>query len=940
MAFGYKFLKLFLLSIPVVFFVSTAPIQIETRTGLHKLELTAQTVQAQEGVRLRDRIDPNSDAFKETPNHYIIVTWRFMRGLINSALVVLLLVAAFSNILNINIDTYTVKKLLPAMVLGVILANLSLFICRMFLDFADVLSATFLNADVTDAAGTAQEIALQILAAIGLGDIQSIGSAGLITSVIAIFGIGATAFFASSWLVVLLLLLIIVGIPTLFLFVLALLFWARGAFLQFLIMMAPVAFFAMAFPFAQQWFKKWWSAWINWVFMKPVVFFLLNLGGVISSQGIGQNLLSWFIGAGLLGMSVTVPFKLSGAVGAFLEKAGNRLAGLGLGATGKEIGLQSKLGASKAAAKRAKILEDKKGKLSLFDKTIGAAFSAGGGAMLAGDFQRRKKAREESILKTYERYGADAQALEDTERLTEHEDAKALEKLALLKDKSNLSDVEKQELAQLKSTASVINKKYGAREPRKLDAASSKIIGTRIMTKAFDDVKYTDTDSVLGFINKEKDGIKGGAIKNFMNGEGHKNTAYENYQAMVVTEKLMQNLRSPTRAEFYDGLQGLEALNKTQTILPGKYAGQTADQLNQLETADKRELATYAYKAAKGRYRLTARPFTRYTAQSEPIPQAAQDIKEAALKPGRIHLSGESGDKFDSNAGTAIIDTENEAKRLVGTLSNALNDVELADDLHKKIKASIEIDPEAELDEGELNSTINDALSRAKAGGKEINRDAVIEFTTDAQNLAKHLRAARRIKNKYFEDRYAPLNKYPVEQAAKLIAAGKPDEAIAFVSGRQEALEELSRTTSDKTLSRQDFDKARLDFSKATGQNFDQVRQKYLYDDKGRARMKSDIQIARRAGAALTDNREKIGAMNTNSSAGDIERDLNKMTREFLETQDIPTQDQKEKQRKGSRATRSNSRSAGISGARRAEEEEEDDDSDYDQEQEDEGLKR
>lgn len=294
-------------------------------------------------MRIRNVIDPNVNP--NFDSSAVVKVWRFMRSLINTALVVILLLAAFANILHINIDTYAIKKVLPAMVLGVILANFSLLICRMFLDIGDVLAVTFLGEDITNYAAATKAIITQVKEALGLAGVAPAAEGALeniwktlSVSFGVIIGVGvAAAAFGSGWFVLLLAFLFIL-LPSVIILFLGLLFYARVGVLYFLIMISPVAFFLLAFPFTQQWFKKWWSVWLNWVFMLPVVFLLLKIAAISGGAG---GIFGWIIAIAMLIMACTVPFKLGGAVGTMVAGLQGLATGLmrrGAGYAGREIG--------------------------------------------------------------------------------------------------------------------------------------------------------------------------------------------------------------------------------------------------------------------------------------------------------------------------------------------------------------------------------------------------------------------------------------------------------------------------------------------------------------------------------------------------------------------------------------------------------------------------
>lgn len=323
----------------LIFFVILvcSPINIGSRSeqfmsNKNLFETKLSIAYAQNDLTLRQMIEP---AHYNDANNVIVRPWRFLRTLINSILVLIILLAAFANILHLNIDTYTVKKVLPALILGVILANLSLFICRMFIDVTNIISSTIANTSVTG--GDLGNSLLQpILVATGLK--SSNGAVTVSGGLMATIGVAAIT---ENPFIYLFAFLILVGVPILFILCLALIFYARVAVLRFLIILSPIAFFAMAFPFTNQWFKRWWSAWINWLFMLPIVLFLMYLAELVSNAttggGGGAGFISWISALVLMYAAIMTPFKLSGTFGQMVQGYQKLATKAGFGTMGTQI---------------------------------------------------------------------------------------------------------------------------------------------------------------------------------------------------------------------------------------------------------------------------------------------------------------------------------------------------------------------------------------------------------------------------------------------------------------------------------------------------------------------------------------------------------------------------------------------------------------------------
>lgn len=266
----------------------------------------------------------NALAGQDPGAKWVINTWKIVLGLANIFVVIVLLFLAIINILHINYDAYQVKKSLPILIVGIILANFSLFIGRMLVDAVNVLSASFMPT-------TAGEMLERVIRAVippNTGNPSFIPTTTLGTLFIAIF----FALFA-------IIAFLIIGF----------LFYIRYVVILALSAVAPLAFVLMAFPPTQGVFKQWWTWYSKFIFMKPVSLFLIWLAYQViqsaASAGGSVGISVWIIAVFLIYAAIVVPFKLGGAVmgawGGFGKKAAG-LAGKGVkfGAKQADYGMQ------------------------------------------------------------------------------------------------------------------------------------------------------------------------------------------------------------------------------------------------------------------------------------------------------------------------------------------------------------------------------------------------------------------------------------------------------------------------------------------------------------------------------------------------------------------------------------------------------------------------
>ena len=254
-----------------------------------------------------------------TENTQLKTVWQMMLGLVDVLVVIGLILISFSNILRIQIDTYSIKKALPAMVIGVILANLSYLICTEIIGLVDVLTNFFLSGKFLGTSGRSAADNVQNISAAfgGFGGEagQDIGrSLGAI--------VGGLLMIAAALMV----------------FALAFLMYIRNYVIYFTIVLSPLAFFCMGLPMLKQYFQMWWGWFSKWAFMGVVVAFWIGLGAVWeklpdnignvtlpgSSSGSEMtfNLAHYIFAFVSIYLALTTPFKMGGAIMAGWSKAG------------------------------------------------------------------------------------------------------------------------------------------------------------------------------------------------------------------------------------------------------------------------------------------------------------------------------------------------------------------------------------------------------------------------------------------------------------------------------------------------------------------------------------------------------------------------------------------------------------------------------------------
>lgn len=286
-----------------------------------------KTIDTSKWVTIKQALDPNFGGKERTK--WIFEIWNYCLSLVNVIVAGILIFLAFVNILRIQIDTYALKKSLPTLIIAVILANFSMLICRMVVDFSDVLTRTF--------AGNPAQLAADLQQALGLfPKAEGIGSEGEATAgAFASLGIAGLAivgiFVAPAITLIVLLLGFILGVlPAIAILILAVLLYVRTGIIYALVAISPLAWICMALPATQGLFRQWWGQFARWVFMAPVVFFLLKIASMVKGDPKDWDIWAFAIGLGMLYLAIQVPFKMGGAIMAVWGGLGKRIGAAGL----------------------------------------------------------------------------------------------------------------------------------------------------------------------------------------------------------------------------------------------------------------------------------------------------------------------------------------------------------------------------------------------------------------------------------------------------------------------------------------------------------------------------------------------------------------------------------------------------------------------------------
>jgi len=223
--------------------------------------------------------------------------WQATQSLANLGFVLVLVFIALSTIL--RLENYSLKKLLPKLILVIILINFSAVICGMVVDIANAVTRSFLNFDPFTAFSSMfnpfQQDMENIKIIMGGKPLE-----GLFLELKSIATFSSIVERAMKYIVA-----TFFGIFASFIFGLYfLLFLLRYIALWILVILAPIAWFCWILPDSKSIYQAWEKYFVQWAFIGAIGGFFLKLGaiamtslsggtGMITTPNIGNN--QWMI---------------------------------------------------------------------------------------------------------------------------------------------------------------------------------------------------------------------------------------------------------------------------------------------------------------------------------------------------------------------------------------------------------------------------------------------------------------------------------------------------------------------------------------------------------------------------------------------------------------------------------------------------------------------
>lgn len=225
--------------------------------------------------------------------------WSMMRNIANVAFVMAFLVVIYSQLTNLGLSNYGLKRIMPRLIVAAILVNVSYWICAIGVDLSNIAGHSvqdIFNSMRNGIVGPGGN-GWNIINWQSLGGLVLSGGTATIAGVIGLHSLAAGAA-GSIWM----LLPVLLGVMLAALVAL-LVMAARQALITILIVVAPLAFVAYLLPNTEKYFKKWHELFSTMLIVFPAVAFVFS-GAQLAGDLIIQSADS--ITVLILGMAVKI----------------------------------------------------------------------------------------------------------------------------------------------------------------------------------------------------------------------------------------------------------------------------------------------------------------------------------------------------------------------------------------------------------------------------------------------------------------------------------------------------------------------------------------------------------------------------------------------------------------------------------------------------------
>ena len=206
--------------------------------------------------------------------------WSKIRTIANISFFLVLLVVVFSQVTGVGINNYGIKKILPKLIIGVLLVNLSYIICQIAVDLSNIIGSSIgriFESVMTGALSgdpvpelTGGKVAAQVGVALVVGVLAALAG----TAFVAVSGGG--------WAIVMMLLSGLVSVALAFLTLWAML-CIRKALVIILVITSPLAFVCYMLPNLKKTYDFWFKLFKGLLIAYPVCSLLVYGGSMVGT---------------------------------------------------------------------------------------------------------------------------------------------------------------------------------------------------------------------------------------------------------------------------------------------------------------------------------------------------------------------------------------------------------------------------------------------------------------------------------------------------------------------------------------------------------------------------------------------------------------------------------------------------------------------------------
>lgn len=254
-------------------------------------------------------------------NSALYRAWSYMRNIANVAFVIAFLVVIYSQLTTLGVSNYGLKRLLPRLIIGAILVNLSYYICAIAIDISNILGYSlqdvflWIRNGLVGTTGNSWDVGSwsSVTGFILSGGTAAVAGATGLVLTLSTYGVAGSLFLLlpalmSGLMAVIVALVVIAG---------------RQALITILAIISPLAFVAYLLPNTEKLFERWRSLFMTLLVVFPA-FSVIFGGAQLAGTAIIQNANS--INAVILGMLIQVfPLFITPML---IKLSGSTLAGL------------------------------------------------------------------------------------------------------------------------------------------------------------------------------------------------------------------------------------------------------------------------------------------------------------------------------------------------------------------------------------------------------------------------------------------------------------------------------------------------------------------------------------------------------------------------------------------------------------------------------------